>query len=74
MLMIKHVVKPENESKLPDIDAIFLDEAQDLTPLLWKMFFHLEKRCKRSYVAGDDDQSLYDFLKYLIKTNKSVKN
>ena len=30
--------------------------------VLWKMFFYLEKRCKRSYVAGDDDQSLYDFL------------
>ena len=60
--MIKHVVKPENESKLPEIDIIFLDEAQDLTPLLWKMFFYLEKKCKRSYVAGDDDQSLYDFL------------
>ena len=60
--MIKHVMLPENESKIPDIDVIFLDEAQDLTPLLWKMFYYLEKRCVRSYVAGDDDQSLYDFL------------
>ena len=60
--MIKHVVLSKNESKIPNIDVIFLDEAQDLTPLLWKMFFYLEKRCKKSYIAGDDDQSLYDFL------------
>jgi superfamily I DNA/RNA helicase len=25
------------------------------------MFFHIEKQCKRSYIAGDDDQTIYDF-------------
>ena len=43
------------------LDAIFLDEAQDLNPLQWNMFFYIESRCKRSYIAGDDDQTIYNF-------------
>ena len=43
------------------LDAVFLDEAQDLSPLQWDMFFHIEEQCKRSYIAGDDDQTIYGF-------------
>ena len=43
------------------LDAICLDEAQDLNPLQWNMFFNIESRCKRSYIAGDDDQTIYNF-------------
>lgn len=50
------------EKKLcPSLDAVFLDEAQDLNPLQWEMFFYIESQCKRSYVAGDDDQAIYAF-------------
>ena len=50
------------EKKLcPSLDVIFLDEAQDLNPLQWDMFFYIESQCKRSYVAGDDDQAIYAF-------------
>jgi superfamily I DNA/RNA helicase len=49
------------EDKRLALDAIFLDEAQDLSPLQWDMFFHIEEQCKRSYVAGDDDQTIYGF-------------
>ena len=50
------------EKKLcPSLDAVFLDEAQDLNPLQWEMFFYIESCCKRSYVAGDDDQAIYAF-------------
>ena len=45
----------------PSLDAVFLDEAQDLNPLQWQMFFYIESQCKRSYVAGDDDQAIYAF-------------
>jgi DNA helicase-2/ATP-dependent DNA helicase PcrA len=45
----------------PSLDAVFLDEAQDLNPLQWKMFFYIESLCKRSYIAGDDDQAIYAF-------------
>ena len=24
-------------------------------------FFYIEKQCKRSYIAGDDDQTIYGF-------------
>jgi len=45
----------------PSLDVVFLDEAQDLNPLQWEMFFYLETKCKRSFVAGDDDQAIYGF-------------
>ena len=45
----------------PSLDAVFLDEAQDLNPLQWEMFFYIESCCKRSYIAGDDDQAIYSF-------------
>jgi DNA helicase-2/ATP-dependent DNA helicase PcrA len=38
-----------------------LDEAQDLNPLQWEMFNYIESRCERSYIAGDDDQTIYTF-------------
>lgn len=49
------------KDKCPQIDVVFLDEAQDLNPMQWDMFFYIESRCKRSYVAGDDDQTIYTF-------------
>jgi len=56
--MIKLFIK---RKKCPDIEAVFLDEAQDLNPLQWEMFFYIENQCKRSYIAGDDDQTIYGF-------------
>ena len=50
------------EKKLcQSLDVVFLDEAQDLNPLQWEMFYYIESRCKRSYIAGDDDQAIYAF-------------
>jgi superfamily I DNA/RNA helicase len=50
------------EKKLcPSLDVVFLDEAQDLNPLQWDMFFYIESQCKRSFIAGDDDQAIYAF-------------
>ena len=50
------------EKKLcPSLGVVFLDEAQDLNPLQWEMFFYIESLCKRSYIAGDDDQAIYAF-------------
>jgi superfamily I DNA/RNA helicase len=55
------ITKFVEEDKRLALDAIFLDEAQDLSPLQWDMFFHIEEQCKRSYIAGDDDQTIYGF-------------
>ena len=49
------------EDKCPPLHCVFLDEAQDLSPLQWKMFFYIESKCARSYIAGDDDQTIYTF-------------
>ena len=49
------------QKNVPHLDIIFVDEAQDLSPLQWKMFFYIEENCKRSYIAGDDDQTIYTF-------------
>jgi len=56
--MISEFIKKD---KCPSLDVVFLDEAQDLSPLQWDMFFYIESRCKRSYIAGDDDQTIYSF-------------
>jgi len=49
------------KSKDSFFDVVFLDEAQDLNALQWDMFFELEKLATRSYIAGDDDQTIYGF-------------
>ena len=43
----------------PDIDILFVDEAQDLTRLQWKVIDKLSKSVKTIYIAGDDDQAIY---------------
>ena len=49
------------EDRCPPLHCVFLDEAQDLSPLQWDMFFYIESKCARSYIAGDDDQTIYTF-------------
>ena len=44
-----------------DLDYLFVDEAQDLSPLQWKVVDHLSKSVKQLYIAGDDKQSIYKF-------------
>ena len=43
----------------PSFDLCFLDEAQDLSPLQWKIAKAISDRSKKFYVAGDDDQAIY---------------
>ena len=47
----------------PKVDVLFLDEAQDLTPLQWQLFDMWRELAqpKRTYIAGDDDQCIYDW-------------
>ena len=42
-----------------DVDVAIIDEAQDLTPLQWKVCQLAFKNCQRIYVGGDDDQAIY---------------
>ena len=55
-MMVELSNRPEN---LPILKTVFLDEAQDLTPLQWKVAHGLNDKCERMFVAGDDDQGIY---------------
>ena len=43
----------------PKYDVIFIDEAQDLSPIQWKMYDILKKNSNHVILAGDDDQAIY---------------
>lgn len=44
-----------------NIDIAYIDEAQDLTPLQWRVVRRMFKNAKKLTVAGDDDQSVYEW-------------
>jgi superfamily I DNA/RNA helicase len=44
-----------------DIDVVLIDEAQDLTTLQWQVCEQLFLRVKKMYIAGDDDQAIYEW-------------
>ena len=49
----------EKDNKIPQFDAVFIDEAQDLSPLQWKLYDKLKEKSKDIYLAGDDDQAIF---------------
>ncbi len=48
-----------DDTYYPTLDVVIIDEAQDLSPLQWKIADRLIKRSKKAYVAGDDDQAIF---------------
>ena len=40
-------------------DVLFIDEAQDLSPLQWRMVRALWQKADQTYIAGDDDQAIF---------------
>lgn len=44
-----------------DVDVAFVDEAQDLTPVQWLVIARAFEEVDRMYVAGDDDQAIYQW-------------
>ena len=54
------MIEKFNVAKLcPKYDVVFIDEAQDLSPVQWKMVDILRKNSKYVILAGDDDQAIY---------------
>ena len=43
----------------PSFDVLFIDEAQDLSPLQWRMVRSLWSKANKNYIAGDDDQAIF---------------
>jgi len=54
--LIKKVI---SSGKIPKLKAIFIDEAQDLSPLQWQLYDKLRENCDDMYLAGDDDQAIF---------------
>ena len=60
----------------PSLDVMFVDEAQDLSPLQWSVVRKLCENTDRIYLAGDDDQAIYRWagadVDYLIRNSKDA--
>lgn len=62
------------------VDVAIIDEAQDLSTLQWDFAYKVLAGAKRIYIAGDDDQGIYqwsgaDIGKFLsIKANQIILN
>tara|TARA_R100001377_G_scaffold39722_1_gene22189 strand:+ start:1750 stop:3246 length:1497 start_codon:yes stop_codon:yes gene_type:complete len=63
------------EGTVPELDVMFVDEAQDLSPLQWAVVRKVAEKAKKIYVAGDDDQAIYKWagadVDYLINNSKN---
>lgn len=57
-LLEQIVHQPE---RLPALDALIIDEAQDLSRLQWDLVTELARKAQRSFLAGDDDQAVYNW-------------
>ena len=44
---------------VPRIDALFVDEAQDLSKIQWEVVHKISREVPLKYAAGDDDQAIY---------------
>lgn len=64
-------------SASPDIEVLLVDEAQDLSQLQWRVVRKLSIGCRRTIVAGDDDQAIYRWagadVEHLIDMEGSVR-
>jgi len=56
--MIETFVK---EGQSVPVKVAFIDEAQDLTTLQWKMVWTAFRHCDKVFIAGDDDQAIYQW-------------
>ena len=49
----------EQPERLPTLQALIIDEAQDLSKLQWRLVMQLADKAQRTWIAGDDDQAVY---------------
>lgn len=59
------------------VKVAFIDEAQDLTTLQWRMVWTAFRNCERIYIAGDDDQAIYQWsgadVDYFLSINAEIE-
>ena len=51
----------EHPERCPKLDVCVIDEAQDLSTVQWKIVDILAQNTKELYIAGDDDQAIYNW-------------
>ena len=54
--LLEDFIKQENK---PSFEALFIDEAQDLSLIQWDMVRSMWANAKKTYIAGDDDQAIF---------------
>lgn len=59
---------------VPDLDVFVVDEAQDLTPLQWRVVHKLAGGDCHGILAGDDDQMIYHWAGARFKVFAEVVN
>lgn len=47
------------EGYKPQLDVLFVDEAQDLCPIQWRIIEQLSDNSEKTFIAGDDDQAIF---------------
>ena len=58
----------------PNLDVAFIDEAQDLSPIQWKMCSEIIKNSKYVILAGDDDQAIYGWAGADVKKFQDIES
>jgi len=53
--------KAIEEVNFPPLKILIIDEAQDCTPLQWSVIYKIAQKADRVYLAGDDDQAIYEW-------------
>ena len=50
-----------SQGTVPKLEVVIVDEAQDMSNLQWKVIDKIMKHAARVYLAGDDDQAIFDW-------------
>ena len=53
------LIRYYEEGYKPNLKVLFVDEAQDLCPLQWRIVEQLMEKSEYVYIAGDDDQAIF---------------
>ena len=62
-----------DHERLPSLEVLIVDEAQDLSRLQWQMVEALAKKAKRVFLAGDDDQAVFTWAGADVKSFLSFR-
>ena len=50
-----------NQGAVPNLEVVIVDEAQDMSYLQWQVVDKIMKHAARVYLAGDDDEAIFDW-------------